>query len=534
MAATLVVSNPTGGDSAGIATIGGKFKTQKFSVTRYYGDYQSGDPLYPSYTFAHEIGHNLGASHNREQYENNGQDITYTFSYAFGYLIEGVQRTIMSYRSEPSGNETRIPHFTHPEITYNGYPTGISTSNENSAFVARAFENNRHVAAGSQTFSFEQIRYESALFDGAECGLFRGMGTRNGSQSTVSMESQNYVRPDGSVVSYSLQGTELQPTASLYRGWCRPESEANPLGTSYTESFYRYYHPITGELIEGPRFKWSETYIPQSELRIAYSDGGATIGNTVRMIPVGYEEGVVFEPDDGFSISEIKSTCEGVTTGIGGIIFGTEEPCRIEASFSADPTPPAKPFITDIQAGNGVAIISVSVPDDGGADITAISANCTAGSTTYSGESVISPVSVAGMLNGLSYTCSASASNSEGIGPSSDPASVTLPQTMPTTPSIARTDYSDGSVIIVVDVSSQPTTVDSYTAICTDGTSTYTSTSSSSPITVSGLTNDVAYTCTVTATNSVGTSAVSSTTDPITPQEGSTGLPIWLLYEASK
>ena len=105
---------------------------------------------------------------------------------------------------------------------------------------------------------------------------------------------------------------------------------------------------------------------------------------------------------------------------------------------------------------------------------------------------------------------------------------------MPSEPTLTRADNGDGEVYLFVSDSGQLTTVDSYTATCTEGTNTFTGTSTSSPITVSGLTNDVAYTCTVTATNSVGTSSASAATDPITPQEGSTGLPIWLLYEATK
>ena len=48
------------------------------------------------------------------------------------------------------------------------------------------------------------------------------------------------------------------------------------------------------------------------------------------------------------------------------------------------------------------------------------------------------------------------------------------------------------------------------------------------------LTNETAYTCTVTATNAMGTSAASSATASITPEEVATGLPIWLLYQATQ
>ena len=51
---------------------------------------------------------------------------------------------------------------------------------------------------------------------------------------------------------------------------------------------------------------------------------------------------------------------------------------------------------------------------------------------------------------------------------------------------------------------------------------------------ISGLTNEAAYTCTVTATNAIGTSADSSATASIVPEEGASGLPIWLLYEATQ
>jgi hypothetical protein len=107
----------------------------------------------------------------------------------------------------------------------------------------------------------------------------------------------------------------------------------------------------------------------------------------------------------------------------------------------------------------------------------------------------------------------------------------------PTAPAVISTNYEDGRIILAVSVSNNGgAKITRYDATCTDGTNTYTGTSTSSPITVSGLTNGVAYTCTVTATNSVGTSSASAATAPITPEEqAGGGLPIWLyLYQATQ
>ena len=88
----------------------------------------------------------------------------------------------------------------------------------------------------------------------------------------------------------------------------------------------------------------------------------------------------------------------------------------------------------------------------------------------------------------------------------------------PSRPVVLSTDYDDREIILRVRLADDGgVDIIRYDASCTDGTNTYTGTSATSPITVSGLTNDVAYTCTVTATNSEGTSPASSVTDPITP-----------------
>ena len=106
----------------------------------------------------------------------------------------------------------------------------------------------------------------------------------------------------------------------------------------------------------------------------------------------------------------------------------------------------------------------------------------------------------------------------------------------PSTPQVTNIEYGDEEIYLTVSVSNNGgSAITSYTATCTDGTTDYTGTSSTSPIAVSGLTNGVGYSCTVTATNAAGTSTPSASTPPVTPEELiATGLPIWLLYEAVK
>jgi subtilisin-like proprotein convertase family protein len=146
-----------------------------------------------------------------------------------------------------------------------------------------------------------------------------------------------------------------------------------------------------------------------------------------------------------------------------------------------------------------------------------------------------SPVQVTGIARGRDYQCTVSPITHLGTIPMSEPFTISVPYELPVAPLVTKADYEDGSISLTVSVSDDGGThITSYTARCTDGTNTFTGTSTSSPITVSGLTNDVAYTCTVTATNSVGTSSASAATAPIIPEESTTGLPVWLLYQATQ
>ena len=110
-----------------------------------------------------------------------------------------------------------------------------------------------------------------------------------------------------------------------------------------------------------------------------------------------------------------------------------------------------------------------------------------------------------------------------------------VPPDPPATPIVVKTDYGDGEVVLHVAVAADGgAAIATYDAFCSNGEQVFTGSSTTTRILVSGLTNGVTYTCTVTATNSVGTSSASAASAPITPEATSTGLPIWLLYQATQ
>jgi hypothetical protein len=88
-------------------------------------------------TYAHEHGHNMGFQHNPE----NGSGPAYP--YAFGHWVNGNFRTVMSYSNPCTSGCTRRPHFSNPNVSFNGAPTGIADQRDN----ARAGTNTAPIVA---------------------------------------------------------------------------------------------------------------------------------------------------------------------------------------------------------------------------------------------------------------------------------------------------------------------------------------------------------------------------------------------------
>jgi predicted outer membrane repeat protein len=95
----------------------------------------------PNYSLLHEIGHNMGCLHNREDAMNRGipetdpsnNSVFKAFNYGKRWLVDGEgYRTIMSYDTEGTLTySNRIPYFSNPNIEYQGISTGNIDSEDN-------------------------------------------------------------------------------------------------------------------------------------------------------------------------------------------------------------------------------------------------------------------------------------------------------------------------------------------------------------------------------------------------------------------
>ena len=84
-------------------------------------------PAFNALTFAHEIGHTIGAHHDHDTFAIQNSVATADF-FARGWVLLGPKkRTIMAYRTRCKNlgfNCSIIPYFSNPDLTYMGAPLG--------------------------------------------------------------------------------------------------------------------------------------------------------------------------------------------------------------------------------------------------------------------------------------------------------------------------------------------------------------------------------------------------------------------------
>jgi uncharacterized protein (TIGR02145 family) len=187
------------------------------------------------------------------------------------------------------------------------------------------------------------------------------------------------------------------------------------------------------------------------------------------------------------------------------------------ASNSVTPsTIPGAPTIGTATKGNAQASVAFTAPaSNGGSAITGYTATSNPGNLTGTGTT--SPITVAGLTNGTAYTFTVIATNAAGSGPASSASNSVTPSAVPGAPTIgtATKGNAQASVAFTAPASNGGSAITGYTATSNPGN--LTGTGTTSPITVTGLTNGTAYTFTVIATNGNGNSLPSSASNSVTP-----------------
>ena len=182
-------------------------------------------------------------------------------------------------------------------------------------------------------------------------------------------------------------------------------------------------------------------------------------------------------------------------------------------------TVPDPPTIGTATAGNAQAVLTFTAPvSNGGSAITGYTVTSNPGNIT--GNGTASPITLTGLTNGTAYTFTVTATNAIGtsvVSSASNSVTPVAPLTVPGAPTTvaASAGNAQATITFTAPVSNGGSAITGYTVTSIPGG--LTGNGTSSPITLTGLTNGTAYTFTVTATNAIGTSVVSSASNSVTP-----------------
>ncbi|MFO1496372.1 MAG: fibronectin type III domain-containing protein [Lysobacterales bacterium] len=250
--------------------------------------------------------------------------------------------------------------------------------------------------------------------------------------------------------------------------------------------------------------------------------GTATAGNA--------QVSVTFTPpanNGGSAITGYTATCGAQSQSgpsspivVTGLTNGTPVTCTViatngvgnsapsAASNSVTPaTVPNAPTIGTATAGNAQVSVTFTPPaNNGGSAITGYTATC--GAQSQSGPS--SPIVVTGLTNGTPVTCTVIATNAIGNSAPSAASNSVTPATVPDAPVIgaATPGNAQAQIAFSAPVNTGGSPITGYSLSCTPGP--VTGSGTSSPITVTGLSNGTLYRCSVRAVNVMGPSAPSA------------------------
>ncbi len=155
-----------------------------------------------SHTLTHEMGHNLGCGHSKEQSIQTGPGI---FSYAAGWYFTGSNgtdyHTIMSYNFNNDNYYDPCGLFSSPSVIYQSVPAGDAADGDN----ARCIREMKDVIAAYRVSTFNTV---SAPV----------ISPASGSSFSSSLQVIMSCATDSSEIRYTTDGSDPHETSTLYTG----------------------------------------------------------------------------------------------------------------------------------------------------------------------------------------------------------------------------------------------------------------------------------------------------------------------------
>jgi hypothetical protein len=332
-------------------------------------------------------------------------------------------------------------------------------------------------------------------------------------------------------------------TAALAGNLDLVEDASPPIGTTSVLLAVGGSAPASGIFVGRP--EGSRIDVGGSAYRISYQGGDGNDVTLRRIAPLLAPSNVVATPGNtiinlsfdpppptGEPISGYRATCtpgnivvEGPASPlvITGLNNGTPYSCDLVALAAGGPGPAATAGATPrtlpgaprnpVGAGpSGILEVAFQPPlSDGGAAILSYTLTCVADGT-FQFTDTTSPLRILGIPDGRLYVCSVVATNAAGSGPASASVEI-MPGVVPT---IVRDVFvANGNGTAGIDF--QPPMIGApildYRALCQPGN--VSRTSATPPLLLTGLTNEVTYSCDITARNAIGRGpAVQATLKP--------------------
>ena len=236
-----------------------------------------------------------------------------------------------------------------------------------------------------------------------------------------------------------------------------------------------------------------------------------TNGSVITKYQYSIDDGATWVDADAGTSSPL--TISGLANGqthnvkvraVNGVGAGPASHVAVAVTLDAGVTAPSAPTSIDVSARNGSALVSFTAGSDGGAAITKYQFSVDGGTNWSDAQAgTTSPVSITGLTNGTSYTVKLRAVNSEGAGDASSTSSSFTPRTTPSAPTaLIGTDGTGSASVAFTAGSNGGAAITKYQVKV--GTGSWVDAGTTSPISITGLSNYSTVQVRIRAVNAAG------------------------------